>query len=64
MGQDVRTLAGRIRDERDLGSRDRGRGLEDLFDIHHGCDFITAAPLHGFYFSMNNYNLKSQISVV
>lgn len=64
MGQDVRTLAGRIRNERDLSTRDRGRRLEDLFHIHHCCYFIAATPLHGFYFGMNDCNLKIDTSVV
>lgn len=58
MGQDVRTLAGRIGDERDLRSRDGGRGLEDLFHVHHGGHFVTAAPLHSFYLGVNDCNLR------
>lgn len=58
MGQDVWTLAGGIRDEGDLGSRYGWGRLEDLFHIHHGCYFVATTPLDGFYFGMNNCNLK------
>lgn len=64
MGQDVWTLARRIRNERDLSSRDGWWGLEDLFYIHHRCDLIAATPLHSFYFGMNNCNLKIDKSVI
>lgn len=64
MGQYVRTLAGGIRNERDLSSRDGWWGLEDLFHIHHCRYFITTTPLHSFYFGMNDCNLKIDISVV
>lgn len=58
VGQDVRTLAGRICDERDLRSRDGGRGLEDLLHVHHGGYFVTTAPLHRLYFGMDDCKLE------
>ena len=63
MRQDVWTLAGRIRNKRDLSPRDGWWGLEDLFHIHHCRYFITATPLHGFYFCMNDCNWKIDLSV-
>lgn len=63
MGQDVGALAGRIGNERDLRPRDGWRGLEDLFHVHHGRYFVTAAPLHSFYFGVNDCNLKIDGSV-
>lgn len=60
----MRILVGRIRNERDLSTRDRGRRFEDFFYIYYCCYFIVVIFLYGFYFGMNDCNLKIDISVV